>query len=211
MMMKYAQSWVALAGVTLSVGVLGVTQTAFAQQQKAPAAPAMPAATATPASHPLPPRGSQLVFIDQQEIQNDASAFKVLAAQQAKMAGTLQAEVAKREKDLRSADEDLTKQRTVLSPDAYNQKRRDLDNRFQEAQQSVQNRKRDMDQSIGDAYNKVMQEVLQIVGDIVRENDYKVVFERKFLVAAETSLDISGEVVARLNKKMPSVAVATPK
>lgn len=207
MMMKYARSWVALAGVSVSLGLLGATATAFAQQK----APAPAAAPVAPASHPLPPRGTQIVFIDQQEIQNQATAFRALGSEQAKMANALQAEVNKKERDLRTADDELNKQRAVLSPDAYNQKRRDLDNRFQEAQQSVQNRKRDIDQSVGDAYNKVMQQVLQIVGDIVRENDYKIVFERKFLVAAETSLDISSEVITRLNKKMPSVAVATPK
>ncbi len=209
MMMKNSRFWAVLTGLSLIAAV--PAGTALAQQRaQAQQKPAAPAATA-PAPHPLPPRGTQIVFIDQAEIQNQASAFKGLAAQQAKMTGTLQAEIGKKEKDLRAADEELNKQRTVLSPDAYNQKRRDLDNRFQEAQQSVQNRKRDIDQSIGDAYNKVMQQVLQIVAEVVKENDYKVVFERKFLVAAETQLDISGEVVNRLNKKMPSVAVATPK
>lgn len=206
MMTKITRSWVAIAGVSVSLGLLGASTSAFAQKAPAPAA-----APAAHAPHPLPPRGTQMVFIDQQEIQNEATAFRVLASEQAKMANVLQAEINKKEKDLRVADDELNKQRTVLSPDAYNQKRRDLDNRFQEAQHSVQNRKRDIDQSVGDAYNKVMQQVLQIVGDIVRENDYKVVFERKFLVAAETSLDISGEVVARLNKRMPTVAIANPK
>lgn len=203
MMMKSARFWGVVAGFSLALSL----PAGSALAQKAPAKPAAPAAT----SRPLPPRGTQIVFIDQAEIQNEASAFRALAAQQAKMSGGLQTEISKREKDLRTADEELNKQRAVLSPEAYTQKRRELDNRFQEAQLQVQNRKRDIDQSVGDAYNKVMQQVLQIVAEVVKENDYKVVFERKFLVAAETSLDISGEVVVRLNKKMPSVAVATPK
>ena len=202
MMMKVTRPWLLLAGLCLATGVC--TGTAFAQARK----PAVPAAAAV---RPLPPRGTYLVFIDQAEIEQNATAFRGLLAQRDKMANALQADINKMEKDLRTADEELNKQRTVLSPDAYTQKRRELDNRFSSAQQNVQNRKRNIDQTVGDAYNKVMRQVFEIVSELVKENDYKVVLERKVVVVAESSLDISPEVIVRLNKKMPSVTVAAPK
>lgn len=203
MMMKFPRVWLVLSGISLVIGL--PAGTALAQKP----APAIPAAAA--AAHPLPPRGTYIVFIDQTEIEQNATAFRGLLTQRDKMANGLQAEINRIEKELRTADEDLSKQRSVLSPDAYTQKRRELDNRFSSAQQSVQNRKRDIDQSIGDAYNKVMKQVFAIVAELVKENDYKVVLERKVVVVAETALDISPEVITRLNKKMPSVAIATPK
>ncbi|HTY70196.1 MAG TPA: OmpH family outer membrane protein [Alphaproteobacteria bacterium] len=203
MMMKFTRSWVVLAGLS-AVGAL-LSGGAWAQQQKSPAA------APAPVIRPLPPKGSQFVFIDQGEIETGASAFRGLLTERDKMATGLQAEINRMEKDLRTADEELNKQRAVLSPDAYTQRRRDLDKRFSDAQTTVNNRKRDIDQAVGDAYNKVMKQVFDIVAEIVRENDYKVVLERKVVVVAESSLDISGEVVSRLNKKMPSVAVAVPK
>jgi Skp family chaperone for outer membrane proteins len=152
-----------------------------------------------------------MVFIDQSEIETGATAFRGLLTERDKMATGLQAEINRMEKDLRTADEELNKQRGVLSPDAYTQRRRDLDKRFSDAQTTVNNRKRDIDQAVGDAYNKVMKQVFDIVAELVRENDYKIVLERKVVVVAESSLDISGEVITRLNKKMPTIAVATPK
>jgi outer membrane protein len=201
-MMKSARFWAVLAGfgfVILSAGT--------ASAQKAPAAPA----PAAPIVRPLPPRGTEMVFIDQAEIEQGAAAFKGLLAQRDKMLGTLQVEVGQKEKALRAADDELNKQRNVLAPDAYSQKRRELDNRYQQDQQLIQNHRRDIDQSIGDAYNKVMKQVFEIVADMVKENDYKVVLERKVLVMAQSSLDISGEVISRLNKRMPSVTAAVPK
>jgi Skp family chaperone for outer membrane proteins len=206
-MMKFTRSWVVLAGLSAAGALL--SGAAWAQQQKPPAA--APAAAPAPVVRPLPPKGSQFVFIDQGEIETGASAFRGLLTERDKMATGLQAEINRMEKDLRTADEELNKQRAVLSPDAYTQRRRDLDKRFSDAQTTVNNRKRDIDQAVGDAYNKVMKQVFDIVAEIVRENDYKVVLERKVVVVAESSLDISGEVVSRLNKKMPSVAVAVPK
>jgi Skp family chaperone for outer membrane proteins len=207
MMMKSTRFWVVLAGLGAAGALLpGGTS---AQQQKPPAA--APAAAPAPVIRPLPPKGTQFVFIDQGEIETGASAFRGLLTERDKMANGLQAEINRMEKDLRTADEELNKQRAVLSPDAYTQRRRDLDKRFSDAQNTVNNRKRDIDQAVGDAYNKVMKQVFDIVAELVRENDYKVVLERKVVVVAESSLDISGEVVSRLNKKMPSVAVAVPK
>jgi len=206
-MMKFSRFWIVLAGLS-AVGAL-LSDGASAQQQRAPAPAAAPAAA--PVIRPLPPKGSQFVFIDQGEIETGASAFKGLLSERDKMAVSLQAEINRMEKDLRNADEELNKQRSVLSPDAYTQRRRDLDKRFSDAQTTVNNKKRDIDQAIGDAYNKVMKQVFDITAEIVRENDFKVVLERKVVVVAESSLDISGEVVSRLNKKMPSVAVALPK
>jgi Skp family chaperone for outer membrane proteins len=206
-MMKFSRFWIVLAGLG-AMGAL-VPDSASAQQQRAPAPAAAPAAA--PVIRPLPPKGSQFVFIDQGEIETGASAFKGLLSERDKMAVSLQAEINRMEKDLRSADDELNKQRSVLSPDAFTQRRRDLDKRFSDAQTTVNNKKRDIDQAIGDAYNKVMKQVFDITAEIVRENDYKVVLERKVVVVAESSLDISGEVVSRLNKKMPSVAVAVPK
>ncbi|HTP83599.1 MAG TPA: OmpH family outer membrane protein [Alphaproteobacteria bacterium] len=203
MMMKFTRFWIVLAGLSALAALL--PDGARAQQLKPPAA------APAPVVRPLPPKGSQFVFIDQGEIENGATAFRGLLTERDKMATGLQAEINRMEKELRTSDEELNKQRAVLSPDAYTQRRRDLDKRFSDAQATVNNRKRDFDQAIGDAYNKVMKQVFDIVAEIVRENDYKVVLERKVVVVAESSLDISGEVVSRLNKKMPSVAVAVPK
>lgn len=208
MMMKFTRFWIVLAGLS-AMGAL-LPDGASAQQQKpAPAPAAAPAAA--PVVRPLPPRGSQLVFIDQGEIETGATAFRGLLTERDKMANGLQADINRMEKELRTADEELNKQRAVLSPDAYTQRRRDLDKRFSDAQTTVNSRKRDIDQAVGDSYNKVMKQVFDIVAELVKENDYKIVLERKVVVVAESSLDISGEVVSRLNKKMPSVAVAVPK
>ncbi len=157
-------------------------QQSQAQQQRAPA----PAAPAAPVA--LPPKGSLIVVIDPQVIERDATAFQALRTQHDKMLNGQQAEITKMEKDLRNSDEELNKQRTILSPEAYTQKRRDLDKRFADAQQKVQNVRRDIEQATG-----------------------KVVMARTQLVASQNSLDISYEVVTRLNKKMPTVAVAQPK
>jgi Skp family chaperone for outer membrane proteins len=200
----------------VSILVLAVVLAAGAaqaqrQQGQAPAQQRAPAPPAPSVPVPLPAKGSLIVVIDPQVIERDATAFQGLRTQHDRMMNGQQAEITKMEKDLRTTDEELNKQRTILSPEAYTQKRRDLDKRFADAQQRVQNGRRDIEQATGDAYNKVIRQMYDVVAEIVAEQDYKVVMARTQLVASQNSLDISHEVVLRLNKKMPTVAVAQPK
>jgi outer membrane protein len=200
----------ALAAIALWVSA----SPADAQQaQPKPAAkPAAPAAQqAAPPVLPLPPKGTLIVIVDPPTIEQHASAFQAVRVQHDKMIAGQQTEITKLEKDLRASDEELNKQRTILSPEAYAQKRRDLDKRFQDAQQTVQGKRRDIDQVAGDAYNKVVRQMLDLIAELMAENDYKIVMARPQLVASQNSLDVSGEIISRLNKKMPTVAVATPK
>jgi len=152
-----------------------------------------------------------IVVVDPPTIEQHASAFQAVRAQHDKLLQGQQSEITKMEKDLRTTDEELNKQRTILSPEAYTQKRRDLDKRFADAQQQVQNKRRDIEQVAGDAYNKVVRQMLDIVAEVMAENDYKIVMSRPQLIASQNALDISPEVVNRLNKKMPTVAIAAPK
>lgn len=207
-----------VASILILAAAVGAGPAQAQQRTQAPPAPApapaqqRPAAPAAPSAPvPMPPKGSLIVVIDPTVIERDATAFQGLRAQHDRMLNAQQADITKLEKDLRTTDDDLNKQRTILSPEAYTQKRRDLDKRFADAQQRVQNVRRDIEQATGDAYNKVIRQMYDVVAEIVAENDYKVVMARTQLVASQNSLDISNEVVIRLNKKMPTVAVAQPK
>jgi outer membrane protein len=188
---------------------------AHAQQQPAPrqgqqpAAPARPATAPTPIQ-PLPPKGTPVVVLDNLAVEREGKAFQSIRTQHDRQLGAQQGEISKLENELRTADQDLAKQRTVLSPDAFNDKRRELERRFGDAQQSVQGRRRDIDQAAGDAYNKVVAAMLEVVAGLASDNDYKVVLSRSQVIVSERALDITGEVIQRLDKKMSTITVATP-
>ncbi len=197
-------------GALTLIAMLGAG-TAHAQQRPAPAQKPAAAPAAPAAPHAMPPKSSMIVVIDPPTIEREASAFQAVRTQHDKLLAGQQAEITKMEKGLRDTDEELNKQRSILSPEAYTQKRRDLDKRYADAQQQVQNKRRDIEQVAGDAYNKVVRQMLDIVAEVMAENDYKIVMSRPQLIASQNSLDISAEIITRLNKKMPTVAVANPK
>ena len=50
----------------------------------------------------------------------------------------------------------------------------------------------------------------EVVIEVAKENDYKAVLPRAVVVASHDSIDITDEVLQRLNKKIPMVNVSMP-
>ncbi len=175
------------------------------QQQRPAAAPAAPAAPVE-----LPPKGTNIVIVDLLAIERDSQAFQSIRQQFERQRTSQQAEVAKLEAELRTAEEDLAKQRAILSPDAYTQRRRDLEKRVGDAQQRVQSRRRDLEQTFSEAGNRVMTNVQQLIIELAEENQYQIVIPRNQVIAVRGALDVTPEVLKRLNRKLPTVNVSVP-
>ena len=89
-------------------------------------------------------------------------------------------------------------------------RRRELEKRVSDAQQSVQDRRRSLDQGFNTAMQKVNDAMVQVVTEIVQERQYQIVMTKAQVVIVQTHLDITAEVLRRLNRKLPSVAVSIP-
>jgi Skp family chaperone for outer membrane proteins len=57
---------------------------------------------------------------------------------------------------------------------------------------------------------KVNEAMVQVVSDIVKERQYQIVLTKTQIVIVQTALDITPEVLRRLNRKLPTVAVSIP-
>jgi Skp family chaperone for outer membrane proteins len=183
-----------------------------AQQPRAPAAAPAPAPAPqqpqAPAAQPLPPKGAEIVIVDSALVDRHSLAVLAIRTQDERQRQALQNEGAKLEADLKTADQELQRQRAILSPEAYTQRRRDFEKRVNDAQQSVNTRRRDLDDAMNVAYSKVQASLLEVIAELAKENDYKLVLARsQITMLYQNSIDVTGEVIQRLNKKLPTMAV----
>jgi Skp family chaperone for outer membrane proteins len=200
---RFAVAFVAL--------VAAMVPAAAQQQTPRPAAPAQPApAQPERAARPLPPKGATIVVIDISVVARDSVAARAMRSQVDRQQAALRTEDEKTDKDLRAAEQELVQQRTILAPDAFNQRRRDFERRVTEAQQASQNKRRDLEEAFGAAQRRIETAVNEIVIEIAKENDYKVVVPRAVVVASHDAVDITDEVLQRLNRKVPSISLALP-
>lgn len=121
-----------------------------------------------------------------------------------------QEQIARDEKALRQAEQELVQQRALLSPEAFAERRRQFEQRVADFQKGVQAKRRQLDQAFAQAINKVESALLQVIADIAKEAKVQLVLRKSQIVIAEKALDISDEALARLNKKISKVAVELP-
>jgi len=152
-----------------------------------------------------------IAVLDHQRVLQEAVAMKGIQKQLDSQAEVYKKEIDAQEDKLRSAEQELAKQRSILSQDAFNQKRRDFEKQVTELQKSAAIRKRNLDQAFNEARNKVVQTMLQITEEVAREQGANMVLAQQMVLVADKSLDITDVVVDRVNKKLPQVAVSLPK
>jgi len=145
--------------------------------------------------------------VDIQKIMRDSLAAKNLQSQISKKKDEFEAEIKKQEDDLQKADKDLAEQRNVLSAEALDKKRTEFKNRLTKVQRNVQTRKAQLE----DAYNKALSEiqtsVLKITADLAKEKNLGLVIPTSQILYAQDKMNISDEVLKKLDKDLPKVTV----
>ena len=111
------------------------------------------------------------------------------------------------ENSLRDEQKDLSKKRSIVTAEAFEKRARKLKEKAQSAQKLAQTSTQKLKKSFDQAMDKVQKELLRIVAEVAEESGVGVVLFRSAIVIAVKKLDISKEVLKRLNKKLPDVKV----
>ena len=111
------------------------------------------------------------------------------------------------ENSLRDEQKDLSKKRSIVTAEAFEKRARKLKEKAQSAQKLAQTSNQKLKKSFDQAMDKVQKELLRTVAEVAEESGVGVVLFRSAIVIAVKKLDISKEVLQRLNKKLPEVKV----
>jgi len=160
-------------------------------------------------SAPLP--APVILIVDLQQILQDAKAAKGVQAIINQEYSSYTKEVSQQEDELQKARADLERQRTILAPEAFNTRARDLQQRYDELGQVVQGRRQSLQQSLNEAMLQVKNAALTVIADIVKERKANLVIEKQAVVFEAEGMDVTADAVARLDQKLASVPVNLPK
>lgn len=160
-------------------------------------------------SAPLP--APVILIVDLQQILQDAKAAKGVQAIINQEYSSYTKEVSQQEDELQKARADLERQRTILAPEAFNTRARDLQQRYDELGQVVQGRRQSLQQSLNEAMLQVKNAALTVIADIVKERKANLVVEKQAVVFEADGMDVTADAVARLDQKLASVPVNLPK
>ena len=177
------------------------------------AAPAL-AQQAKPAKEQADPEVIPLLIpigiLDVQAILRDASAVKNIRDQISKYGSQFEKEIQKERDDLRKANQELARQRTILSPEAFAEVRRKFEQKVVEVQRLVQQRQRELDKSRNEAMATVNKAYIKIVMNLADGRDIAIILRKSQVAYSAPALDLTKEILARLDKDLPTVKVAKP-
>jgi len=149
-----------------------------------------------------------IVIVDVQQILRDSLVARNIQQQMNQRTERYTKEVSVEEDTLRRTQEELERQRTVLSPDAFNTKMRDFQQRYDALDHGVQTTRQALQQTYNDAMTKVENTALQIIADLAAERKANLVITKAAVLFTAQGLDITQEVIRRLDEKLPMVPLA---
>ena len=152
----------------------------------------------------------RVAVVDVQKILREASATRAIRPQLDKLKNGYQAQFKKEEDELRAADQDLERQRAILSPEAFNEKRNEFQKRANDLQRKVQEARQLLDEALGNAMGVVQDRLRDVLVQLRDEHKLQLILFRSAVIAMEPRFDITDEVLKRLNQKLPSVTVKMP-
>lgn len=163
------------------------------------------------AQQPQPLPAPVILIVDLQQILRDAKAAKGVQSTINQEYSTYTKQVAQQEDELQKARTEIERQRTILAPEAFNTRARDLQQRYDELGQVVQSKRQALQQSLNEAMLVVKNAALEVVADILKERRANLVIEKQAIVFEAEGMDVTAEAIARLDKKLASVPVNLPK
>jgi len=145
--------------------------------------------------------------VDVQKVLRDSKASKSIRPTIDRMRKEFQEQVSAQEQQLRQSEQELSRQRTILAPDAFAQKRRTFSEQAREAQASVQKRRRDLDRAFNVTKNEILKNLIVVAQKVATEKKLNILIEKRFVFISARKLDVTDEIIKRLDERLPKVAV----
>lgn len=180
------------------------------------AAPATAPATPPRVALPTPPAGplptAVIAIVDVNYVRSNSAAGRNITNQLRAIQDVFSAEISKIEDQLRVQDQELQRQQAILAPEAFAGRRREFEAAVDAAQRLVDDRNRTLDRLLSEAMTKVNTSLSQVLQDLSATRAYNVVVDRNntLLWYSAQTMDLTAEVLAQLDQRLPTVEVPVP-
>lgn len=158
-----------------------------------------------PAQEKLP--AAVVAVIDYQRILREAKAARAIRDQVESRRQLYQDEIAGEEQRLHEADKELARQRGILSAEAFSERRSAFEADVAAVQRMVQERRRQLDQVAASSLNEVRSAMIEVVGELSDARGFNLVVPTSGLLLFSPKIDLTDEVLARLDRKLPNIRV----
>ena len=149
-------------------------------------------------------------ILDTQKVLRESVAMRGLSSLMDERRNQFQQDLRQQEEKLRKADQELARQRSILAPEAFAEKRSELEQQVASLQRQVQTRRKELDRVYGQAVKQVQGALVSIAQKIASERQLDLVLPKTAVVLVRNDMEITDEVVRRLNETLTEVTIPSP-
>lgn len=166
----------------------------------------MPAAAAA-----APPPVPKLVVLDRNAIMEYSKAGQDIARQMQDITNRAKQDLAGQGRALEKEGQQLQQQVAILSPDIKKQRIAAFEAKQRSFESAAQRKDQQMKAGYLQARNALEKALLPILQQVIAERGANLVLDKQVVVFANNaSYDVTGEIINRLNQKMPAYKVTLP-
>ncbi len=150
-------------------------------------------------------------LIDVQKILQESVAAAAVREEVGTREEGYRTEIEREEGDLRANQDELAQQRGVLSPQEFAVEEAEFRAKVETLQKRVNERNIELQELLASNLRTIQEQIVRIVADLALERNLGLVFDTAVVVIAAEQINISEEVIKRLNEVMPSVDLPKPR
>jgi Skp family chaperone for outer membrane proteins len=148
-----------------------------------------------------------VAVVDVKRITDESLAAKTAKDQVEKLKNKYVAEIKDEEKKLQARQKELLEQKKALSAEAFNKKVTEFREKVESDQKDAAKKQKIVEAAFMKSLELIRDETVKVVAEIAKEKNLDLVVPTAQLLFSKPGMDISDEVLARLNKRLTKVDV----
>tara|TARA_B100001248_G_scaffold110218_1_gene82252 strand:- start:1770 stop:2294 length:525 start_codon:yes stop_codon:yes gene_type:complete len=144
-------------------------------------------------------------FIDFKYVLNESNAGKKAQDELKKKLSTGIKKIKEKEKTIQEEEKKVIQQKKIIKPEEYKNKVKELRTKVSNLQKERNKLLETVSKQRANARNELLKNLNPIIEEYMKEKKIRMVIERKSLLLADQNLDITKDIIERLNKKLKSI------
>ncbi len=157
---------------------------------------------AVPAAHAAAPT---VAIVDMEKILAESKAAQALQKQLQSNKESFQKEFSAKEAELKKDETALMAEREKLSAEEFGKKRKAYEEKILETRKLFQKRRNSLDEGLNGAMSELRKNIIEATTEIANEKNYDIVLTRDGVLIAEKALDITADVLKKLDAKVSDI------
>ena len=146
--------------------------------------------------------------IDVNKILTDADASITAAEQIEKIAIEIEKEIKVSDDEIIKEQNLLIESQSIMAPEAFEAKRNEYESKVQKYNNERQSKLMKIDELIAVSRNDILSAIKPILEEISNEKGITIILEKTSIMLSAEKMDITNEVLKKLNKLLPTIEVS---